>query len=475
MAEVYAMPNFGGAGKLIGMSPLFVAYLMACQASPLRLEAEQGTLNGVQVASERKGYSGTGYVTGFDSPGDAVVLRFEARAGIFDAVLVYCAANGEKGFEVAVNGVESSGMLRATSPACVRQSIGKVELRNGQNEIRIEKGWGYYDVDAIELSLAPPPKALKKVPGKPADPLAGREARELLKRLALNYGKSTLSGQYEIRDSEYIAKTTGKTPVVLGGDLMEYSPSRRARGADPNDAVEKLIAKAKKGQILTISWHWNAPTGLIDKMIKDSQGRDVDARWYKGFYTNASTFDLARTLSNPSGHEYRLLLRDIDTIAVQLKKFAAAKVPILWRPLHEAEGGWFWWGAKGPEPYKTLWKLMFDRLHNRHKLHKLLWVHNCLKPDWYPGDRYVDLIGVDAYPSDKRDALSGSWESLLAQFDGRKLLALTEFGGVPDIDRAWRFGVRWSFFVSWVGTTGAEQIAPVELKRLYSAKRMRSR
>jgi mannan endo-1,4-beta-mannosidase len=234
--------------------------------------------------------------------------------------------------------------------------------------------------------------------------------------------------------------------------------------------TETTLARLKNGQILTLSWHWNAPKDLIDKTYKDKDGKTVDAQWYKGFYTYATTFDVQRALANPQSEDYRLLLRDIDVIAVELKKYAAANVPILWRPLHEAEGGWFWWGAKGPGPFVQLWKLLYDRLVNRHQLHNLIWVYTTgSKTEWYPGDAYVDVLGVDAYPGDVTDPLSNDWESLLKRYDGKKLLAITEFGGVPDVERMKRFGVRWSYFVSWTGDLGPKKISKEALKRIYQS------
>jgi hypothetical protein len=149
------------------------------------------------------------------------------------------------------------------------------------------------------------------------------------------------------------------------------------------------------------------------------------------------------------------MLRDIDAIAVQLKKFSAAGVPVLWRPLHEAEGQWFWWGAKGPEAFKKLWRLTFQRLTGVHKLHNLIWVYTAgTKMEWYPGDRYVDIVGVDSYPADSSDPLSQIWDDLKKQFDGRKMMALSEFGKVPDIPKMYRLGGRWAYFVSWTGDLG---------------------
>jgi mannan endo-1,4-beta-mannosidase len=192
--------------------------------------------------------------------------------------------------------------------------------------------------------------------------------------------------------------------------------------------------------------------------------------WWSGFYTRATTFDVDKALRDPKSANYQLLLRDIDVIARELKKFQAAGIPVLWRPLHEADGGWFWWGAKGPRPFKTLWRLMYDRLTNHHQLHNLIWVYTGTpsKMNWYPGDDVVDVFGIDSYPSDRNDPLSSVWEESVAKFGGRKLIALTEFKGVPDVAKMRRYGVKWGYFVSWTGDLGTSSQDPAEVKRGYA-------
>lgn len=446
-----------------------VALALSVTAPPqaVHLEAENGKLAGTTVATTRQGYTGTGYVTGFQKDGDTVVLTAQARAGLYEARIRYSAPTGEKGYVLVVNGSKVSGMFAATGDAFAVCAAGKVELKDGLNTIAFEKGWGYYDVDAIDFVPAAVPPKPRRLPAAPVDPKATPRARALWRFLAGEYGRKTLSGQYAADDCERIRAASGKMPAIRGGDFMDYSPSRLPFGADAAGTTEKLIDAAKAGQIVTMSWHWNAPKDLIDKTYKNARGETIEAPWYRGFYTFATTFDLRHALDNPDSGDYRLLLRDIDAIAVQLKKFADADVPVLWRPLHEAEGGWFWWGAKGPQAYIRLWRLMFDRLTGAHNLHNLIWVHNCVSPDWYPGDAYVDVVGVDGYPSDISDPLSGTWEDLIKRFDGRKLLAVTEFGGVPDVAKMHRFGARWAYFVSWDGTI--QRIPKETLHRLYNA------
>lgn len=437
----------------------------AARAAPVKtihLEAEEAQLTGNSVLKSRAGYSGTGYVGSFEPNGAKIIWTLpDVAAGIYTARLRYCAPSGDKGFDLVVNGAKFSGMLPASGNVFKTHGAGKVELQPGRNTVSIERGWGYYEIDSLDLVPVSATSALPKPSARPVDLQATAKTRALLAFLVKEYGDKTLSGQYDEADTEYIRSQTGRTPAILGGDLMDYSPSRIAHGSDPKGEVERLIRAAKAGQIVTLSWHWNAPGGL-----KDTPAHP----WYKGFYTDATTFDVERALADPNSDDYQLLLRDIDAIAVQLQKFSDADVPVLWRPLHEAEGGWFWWGAKGPEPFKKLWRLMYDRLTKTHHLHNLIWV-DCsgTKPDWYPGNQYVDVVGIDAYPSDVSDPLSGTWETLQGQHGGKKLVALTEFGGVPDVEKMRRFGVRWAYFVSWTGDLGPRKMPPDVLTRIYQS------
>lgn len=437
----------------------------------IHLEAEQAALTGNAVLTKRAGFSGAGYVGDFEKEGAKIVWAVpKAAAGLYAVQIRYSAPFGDKGYDLVVNGRRLSGTLRATGDRFASQSGGKVELRAGANTVAVERGWGYYEVDAVDLvpaGPAPPPAA---VSASPSDPQATPEARALLAALGRLYGDRTLSGQYGTPDNEYVRSLAGKTPAIMGGDFMDYSPSRLAHGSDPKGETERVIRAARAGQVVTMSWHWNAPAGLLDKMLVGKDGKPVDARWYKGFYTDATTFDIQEALADPKSADYARLLRDMDAVAAQLQKFSDAGVPVLWRPLHEAEQGAFWWGAKGPGPFKQLWRLMHDRLTNVHHLHNLIWVESSgTKPEWYPGDDVVDVVGVDEYPADTGDPLSGDWDTLMGQHGGHKIIALSEFGGVPDVEKMRRYGVRWSYFVSWSGDVGLHKMSKDDLVRFYHA------
>ncbi|MBD2704235.1 mannan endo-1,4-beta-mannosidase [Spirosoma sp. BT702] len=305
------------------------------------------------------------------------------------------------------------------------------------------------------------------LPAKPTSQLVDARAtlstKGLFSYLICQYGQKLISGQQD--DVEYVLEKTGKEPAVGAFDLMDYSPSRVPFGSKPIRTSEACIQWAKKGEgrgIVSLCWHWNAPTDLINKA--------PDKLWWSGFYTKATTFDLAAALSDKNGERYKFLLRDIDAIAEQLKKFQDADVPVLWRPLHEASGGWFWWGAKGHAPFKELWQILHDRLMNHHQLHNLIWVYtgtDTVNPDWYPGDQYVDIVGLDIY-TEPTATLNGNWTNAQTTFNGKKLVTLSEVGHLPRPDNVRTLNTWWSWFTVWNGSDWIKKQPLDLLKSVYT-------
>lgn len=485
-------PSINGR-TLALLSTLFAAWpAVALSASPatqtkpppatrpaIILEAEAGEPHGTLYATTRPGFSGDGYITGVDKETDRLVFRPRSKAGGLYEVNVRYSAQSIKGFGLKFNGVGHDDFFQPTGDAFATHSAGKVELKRGENVIELMKGWGSYDLDRIELiptELSP----LQKPSAKLVNPNATPAARALMKRLIDGYGRYTLSGVHGRADAKLVHDRTGVWPAVMGIDLIEYSPSRVERGSRKDNQTEhspeSLIEDVAAGYVGSVMWHWNAPSNLIDKKSHVSKGKPIDASWYRGFYTEATTFDVTAALANPAGADYQLLMRDIDAIAVELKKLSDADVPVLWRPLHEADGGWFWWGAKGPDSFKQLWSIMYDRLTNHHRLNNLIWVYTgTAKWDWYPPEDQFDAIGVDYYPKDRNDPISGLWDALQTRYGRTKLLALSEIGGVPDVAAMNRLGVRWAFFYSWTGKLGPSGVEPARLKELYLAPPVKNR
>ncbi|MEE1928577.1 glycosyl hydrolase [Streptomyces sp. TRM 70351] len=415
----------------------------AGQGDAERYEAEDGELHGVSVAATAPGHSGTGYVEGFDQADDRVTITVpDSPGGLHELTVHHRAPYGQKNAVLRLNG---DGLGEVTFPEGTEFAAapaGKVLLAPGTNTITVVNGWGWYEIDAITLAPVPP-RPPHQVTGEPVNPRATPEARSLLRYLADHYGTHILSGQQDMAGIRWLEENIGRAPAVAGLDMMDYSPSRVERGTTSQE-IENALAWDERGGVTTFVWHWNAPTGLID----EPGGRE----WWRGFYTDATTFDLAAALADPQSEEYALLLRDIDAIAGELARLRDAGVPVLWRPLHEAEGGWFWWGAKGPGPAKELYRLMYERMTGHHGLHNLVWVWNSVDPAWYPGDDVVDIVSADSYaPAGDHGPVSGPYEKLVELGEDRKLVALTEVGPIPDPDLLAAYEADWSWFVTWSG------------------------
>ncbi|MGX7828130.1 glycosyl hydrolase [Actinokineospora sp. 24-640] len=447
----------------IGLAAVLVLPLLAVPASAQStgtFEAEDGALDGVVVESSVPGFSGTGYVAGFDTGTDQVTITIpDSPGGLHDLAVRYAAPYGSKNTTLRLNGSGMGELHLPETAAFTTAAAGQVLLRPGDNTVTLVNNWGWYLIDAISVAPSPPPPP-HQVTGELTDPAATPEAKGLMRYLASQYGRNILSGQQDMASIAWVEENVGASPAIAGLDLMDYSPSRVERGTTSRE-VENAIAWDARGGVVTMAWHWNAPSGLIDQPGKE---------WWRGFYTDATTFDLAAAL-DPASADHALLLRDIDAIAVQLRRLSDAGVPVLWRPLHEAEGGWFWWGAKGPGPAKQLYRLLHERLSTHHDLHNLVWVWNSVAPEWYPGDDVVDVVSVDSYPPiGDHGPLSNAYTRLVELGGDRKLVVLGEVGGIPDPELTRAYRADWSWFVTWSGSFIQDGITnPLDfLRRVYT-------
>ena len=164
------------------------------------------------------------------------------------------------------------------------------------------------------------------------------------------------------------------------------------------------------------------------------------------FYRADTEFDAANAVIEGTW-ENKVFIEDLKNVATCLKLLKDADIPILWRPFHEAAGGWFWWG-KDAASFKTLWIKMFDYFKLQ-GLDNLIWVWTTEgnDADWYPGDQYVDIIGRDIYKKNVVDCVS-EYASVAGNY-GNKMATLSECGEVGLISEQWASGARWSWFMPW--------------------------
>jgi mannan endo-1,4-beta-mannosidase len=218
---------------------------------------------------------------------------------------------------------------------------------------------------------------------------------------------------------------------------MDHTGSLPVEYINNPDIIQDAITWKNNNGVVAICWHW----------------RDPSHDTYE-FYTDRNNFD-ARKIFEPQSAEYAAMMRDMDIIAGYLKTLQEHGVPVLWRPLHEASGRWFWWGAQGPEACKKIWQIMFDKFVNEHGLKNLIWVWtseaNSAALDWYPGDEYVDMIGLDVYEEGNHGSQMLAFEELKKLYKGKKMLALSECGSIPAMEAMKRDNAVWSFYMPWYG------------------------
>jgi mannan endo-1,4-beta-mannosidase len=263
------------------------------------------------------------------------------------------------------------------------------------------------------------------------------ETLKLYLFLKENYGQKIISGtvanvNWNTYEADWVYHHTGKYPALNAFDYIHlYASPANWINYENTQTVENWW---NNNGIVSAMWHWNVPV---------AQGSDS----YE-FYTDKTSFDIAKAVQEGT-YENNIIKADLEKIANLLLLLKQKNIPILWRPLHEAAGKWFWWGAKGAQPYKALWKLMFETFETK-GLNNLIWVWTAELNDnaWYPGDEYVDIIGRDMYNKPDASGMAGEYKTLKNRFPN-KIITLSECGNVAGITGQWNENANWSWFMPW--------------------------
>jgi hypothetical protein len=292
---------------------------------------------------------------------------------------------------------------------------------------------------------------------KPVTPQASPEARALLETLYALSGHYTLTGQHNYpntksHNSEFAAEYTGKIPAIFSSDWGHAVGGNSDSYLARPDIVQEAIRQHQRGALVTLCWHAVPPTadepvtfrplpGADPKMLKSVQGQLLDEQF--------------KDLLTPGTALYNHWCAQVDAVAVYLKQLQDAHVPVLWRPYHEMNGNWFWWGGRTGE-YSTiaLYRQLFDRLVNHHHLNNLIWVWSVDRPNkpgmehekFFPGINYVDILALDVYGNDFAQSY---YDSLISLSQG-KLVTLAEVGTPPSPEILAK-QPKWSYYVIWAG------------------------
>ena len=303
---------------------------------------------------------------------------------------------------------------------------------------------------------------------EPVDPELIPEARVVLDYLTSMYGKKTLAGVSGTKNADAIKETSGKYPAIITIDLSGWNTPTWGKTYTP--VVERTIESVKQcwadGYIVSMQFHWKHPLKPDGTAWVGKHGKNPPS----------GPFDMGAACKEGTP-EHKAFFDDLARHADYLEQLAEAKVPVLWRPFHEIDGGWFWWTDKeNPENTAQLWRKMFDYLVKERKLHNLIWVYSAaLHPSskgkevtqidyrkrFYPGAEYVDISGIDIYPNDyygwgnpQEDTYQKAFD-IMTQVSPGKMLALCEGAAMVNPDIMAAKGPKWLYCLSWWGPSKA--------------------
>lgn len=244
------------------------------------------------------------------------------------------------------------------------------------------------------------------------------------------YGTVCLTGQMESTwmgspdyEMNYLEQHTGKLPAIRGLDFMHN---------DFQGVTDRAKEWWEKGGIPTICWHTGA-----DFASGYDESKSDNINWAKAL--------------TPGTEEYSELVLAMDRAVPYLQQLEDAGVPILWRPFHELDGGWFWWSKGGSENFVKLWQLMYSRYTDYWGLDNLIWVYGYSgnggdMAAWYPGDDYVDLLGADSYNWGPNENLYVGCDEMAPE--GMPIV-FHECGTIPTEEQMTSTGAKWLFFMTW--------------------------
>ena len=410
------------------------------------------------VSTERAGFSGTGFLRGFAANGtDTVKFTFEIPSSQHYDISICFASDAVVRNEVYMND------RRLFDFACTQETVGKfvvktyygVYLDAGQVIMSVHDGEGGFDLDYMKIQNNQSIYAAGTdiVPSL-INPEASPEANELMKYFAENFGKKIITGQYvsgtDNIEINKIYENTSNYPAIRFSDIGMYS--EKNADSTVEDEIEASLKWAKQGGIVGYVWHWKAPMNTPDIYSKNTEFNLANAMTDKDIAL-LSPEKLQNLCNNGEiTPECLAIIKDIDAVSIQLKKLCDKGIPVLWRPLHEAGGDWFWWGSAGPDAYKWLWDLVYRRQAQYHKLNNLIWIWSAQGTQYFAGNSMFDIAAVDLYDENTDNtSYYKQYQWIYSLTGGQKLIALSECGMLPDMELTFRDRAVWSFFGLWYG------------------------
>ena len=425
----------------------------------VKLEAESAAYTNCKLVEDSK-YSGGKALELTESNAKITFTYTASEAGKYAVYVCYDGLYGAKVVNVEVNGgatsVQGANKLEELS-------AGNFIMTKGDNTIVITPSWTWFRIDYIRIEKGGSTVQFD-IASAPVDADASECAKTIYTFLRDNFGKKTISGimtgdmtsangdvtQHDDVKAVYLA--SGKYPALIGFDFMNATGKYESESWY-KEYTASCIALAedtyKRGGLPAFTWHWRDPSRKSGDFYCEKEGkvlcdtRITDAMNADGSWNTASSL-------------YANIIKDIDTVSDHFLALQNKGIACIFRPLHEASGAWFWWGASGAVPYVKLYQLIFDEMVKVKGVHNVIWVWNpnaVGDSDWNPGESYYDVISIDIYNDDNDHSSNyAAFDKLKTLSGGKKIIALSENGPIPDIDKEFEEEAVWSWWMPWYQT-----------------------
>jgi mannan endo-1,4-beta-mannosidase len=263
----------------------------------------------------------------------------------------------------------------------------------------------------------------------------------------------------------FAAAYIGKTPPVWSQDFGFAADGDKDSYLARPAIIQEAIRQHKNGFIINLCWHAVPPTADEPVTFQPRPGSDPTSppASVQGKLTDKQFQDIL----TPGTQLYKQWAKQVDEIASFLKQLQDAKVPVLWRPYHEMNGDWFWWGGRYTGKYTTaaLYRQIFDRMVKYHKLNNLIWIWSVDRPsqpgrefvNYYPGTKYLDMLAIDIYGNDFNQSY---YDGLMALSQG-KPITLGEAGNPPSSEILEK-QPNWVYWVVWAGMARGTSVSDYE-------------
>ena len=294
----------------------------------------------------------------------------------------------------------------------------------------------------------------------PVTPDASPEARALLQFIQGLSGKHIMTGQHNFpntKDTSTLSaeRAYGKVPVIFGQDFGFAAPGDKDAVAARPAIIEEVKRQYALGSIIALCWHAVPPTADEPVTFQPRRGAGATTNGPLASVQGRLTDQQWNDVITPGTDLYKHWCAQVDVVAGYLKQLQAAHVPVLWRPYHEMNGDWFWWGGRlGDKGTKVIYRQIYDRFVNYHHLNNLIWIWSCHRParadrqfaDYNPGTNYFDIAALDVYGNDFKQSY---YNDMLVQAAG-KPITLAEVGPPPSVDVVTQQPL-WTWWMTWAG------------------------